>query len=73
MFKQIDNFGGGHVVCCNDSINAIYIGRKRNAERLLRKLAARDYVKFFVYMGRHWTYEYYRSNCYWHLHQATIY
>ncbi len=57
-----------HVICCNDSVEAVFLGDEKDAEDILEKCAKENYEKYF----RHDSYEYYRDTFYWHLHTVNL-
>lgn len=58
-----------HVICCNDSIEYVFIGQKHSAETKCREMRDRAYKKQYD-ANPNPSYEDYCHSQYWHVHSV---
>lgn len=74
--------GVAHVICCNDSVEHVFLGNKEGAQELLEELASAHYFKYQA----HWDevakrfgprpqmtgWAYYRHHIRWHIRTVPL-
>lgn len=59
-----------HVICDNDSVEAVCLGSDQEAQERLERLAKADFEIWHV--ARYESYAHYRNRHYWHVHTVPI-